>query len=227
MFKIKRRNTLVFSLVLILCFIGYLNYAVNKYASLETSSDFQEYEENKLAQNHISSENDNDHLSKETNSTEYIKTNEEEKSVSVVDSKGNPIEDMVTKTSKNISTTINSHVKKTNYFIESRLNMNLEREKMISLLNEMINNDRTDATNRKAAGDEKMKLIDVMSKEKIVENLVKAKGFEEALVFITDYSANIIVEKEKLNNADVAKILDIVIRETKFSAENIKISNKY
>ncbi|MCT4621556.1 MAG: SpoIIIAH-like family protein [Marinisporobacter sp.] len=227
MFKIKRRNVFVFSLVLVLCFIGYLNYAVNKYASLETSSDFQEYEENKLAQNFISSENSEDLLSEETNSNEYIETNEEGKSISVVDSKGNQIEDMVTKTSKNINTTINSNAKKTNYFIESRLNMNIEREKMISLLNEMINNDRTDAANRKAASDEKMKLIDVMSKEKIVENLVKAKGFEEALVFITDHSANIIVEKEKLNDADVAKILDIVIRETKFSPENIKISNKY
>ncbi|QZY56963.1 SpoIIIAH-like family protein [Crassaminicella profunda] len=229
MFRIKRRNVFVFSLVLVLCFIGYLNYAVNKYASLETSSDFEKYEENKLAQNFISSENANDSLSEETNSNEFIKINEEGKSVSVVDSKGNQIEDMVTETSKNIKDTINNNrnVKKTKYFIESRLNMNLERERMISLLNEMINNDRTDATNRKTASDEKMKLIDIMSKEKIVENLIKAKGFEDALVFITDYSINIIVEAEKLNDSDVAKILDIVIRETNFSADNIKISNKF
>ena len=71
-----------------------------------------------------------------------------------------------------------------------------------------------------------MKLIDYMSKEKVIENLIKAKGFEEALVFITDNSVNVIIEAEKLADSDVAKILDIVITETKVDIKNVKIQNK-
>jgi stage III sporulation protein AH len=67
----------------------------------------------------------------------------------------------------------------------------------------------------------------VMSREKIVENLIKAKGFEEALVFITDHSVHVIVETEKLTDSDMAKILDIVVRETNTPLDNIKILNKY
>ncbi|QXM06019.1 SpoIIIAH-like family protein [Crassaminicella indica] len=229
MFKIKRRNVFIFSLVLVLCFISYLNYAINKYASLETSNDFEKYEENKLAKVSITNENANEIVNEETSNHLNITTNEEAKDIAIVDSNNNQIADIVTETSENIKETMNNNynTKRTNYFIESRLNMDLEREKMITLLNEMINNDRTDDINRKAASDEKMKLIDIMSKEKIIENLIKAKGFEDALVFITDHSINVIVEAEKLTDSDVAKILDIVIRETKFSADNIKISNKF
>jgi stage III sporulation protein AH len=111
--------------------------------------------------------------------------------------------------------------------MESRLNTTIEREKIVGLLNEMINNEMTDENNRKAANDQKLKLIDIMNKEKIIENLIKAKGFEEALVFITDNSVNVIVEAEKLTDSDMAKILDIVMRETKVPFDNIKILNKF
>jgi len=120
-----------------------------------------------------------------------------------------------------------TNTKSSNFFIEARLNMNMEREKMIVLLNEIIDNDNTDKKNVIAANDEKMKLIDLMNKEKIVENLIKSKGFEDTVVFITDYSVNVIVETEQFADSDMAKILDIVMRETKVAIDNIKISNKF
>ncbi|WP_129597777.1 SpoIIIAH-like family protein [Anaerophilus nitritogenes] len=224
MFKIRGRNVLVLSLALTLCLIGYLNYAIGKYTALETSTEFQKYEEKKLAELHNEENVKDANLTIEsTDSNESIK-----EEMDVVDSSNCEVNDIIQKTSKNIKETINSQkVNRTNYFIESRLNMNLEREKMVSLLNEIINNDKTDEENTKAATNEKMKLIDIMNKEKIVENLIESKGFENALVFITDNSVNVIVEIEQLADSDVAKILDIVMRETKYSPEHIKISNKF
>ncbi|WP_053957123.1 SpoIIIAH-like family protein [Inediibacterium massiliense] len=219
MFKIRGRNVLVLSLAFTLCLIGYLNYAINKYTALETSTDFQKYEEEQLKQN---SKKENNPVE----STDPSETAKAEKNV--VDSSNQEINDIIQKTSKNIKESIHSQkVSKTNYFIESRLNMNLEREKMVSLLNEIINNDKTDEENRKAATNEKMKLIDIMNKEKVIENLIQSKGFEDALVFITENSVNVIVGIEQLADSDVAKILDIVMRETKYSPEHIKILNKF
>ncbi|TCO79189.1 SpoIIIAH-like family protein [Marinisporobacter balticus] len=231
MFKVKRRNILVISLVCVLCSIGYLNYAMNKYVSLETSNEFEKYEENKLSE--LTSKNENrevdEIVSGEIDQSAYVEYSDDTQVVEVIDSSDSQIEDIITETSKTINQSItnNQSIKRTNYFIESRMNMNAEREKMIVLLNEIINNDRTDESNRKAANDEKMELIDIMNKEKIIENLIKAKGFEETIVFITDHSVNVILEIEKLTDADVAKVLDIVMRETKFSTDNIKILNKF
>ena len=225
--RFNKRNILVFSLVMVLCFISYLNFAINKYSLLETSTDFEKYEENKLAEVYLEDEAQiNDPL-------EDIVMNEENgqqdlDAVRVVDSTENEISNLVRETSSNIVGSIsNSTVRRSNYFIEARLNTSIEREKMVVLLNEIINNDRTDDGNRKAANDAKMKLVDSMSKEKIIENLIKAKGFEEALVLITDNSVNVIVEAEKLADSDVAKILDIIMRETKVDVKNIKIQNKF
>lgn len=217
MFKIKKRNGLIFSLILVLCVISYFNYSINKYALLETSSELERYEENQLAE-----------ISLEV-VDEEADSQDTEKNVSVVDSKVNQVSDLVQESSANIEDTISNgiYTEENNYFIESRLNTSIEREKMIALLNEIISNEKTDEENRKAANNEKMKLIDVMNKESIVGNLIKAKGFEEAVVFITDNSVNVIVKSKELKDTDMAKILDIVFRETKMPLDNVKILNKF
>lgn len=229
MLKLKRRNYLILSLVAVLCFISYLNYAINKYSLLETSSEFARYEEIKLSEVH--SENEAYGKNKETGEQlpNPQSADPSDSGVAVIDSTQNQAKDLVSETSANIESSIISskNMKRTNYFMEARLNTTIEREKIVGLLNEMINNEMTDEDNRKAANDQKLKLIDIMNKEKIIENLIKAKGFEEALVFITDNSVNVIVEAEKLTDSDVAKILDIVMRETKVPFDNIKILNKF
>lgn len=74
------------------------------------------------------------------------------------------------------------------------------------------------------AQQQKLDLIACMETELTVENLVKAKGFSEVIVSIHSGSVNVIVGTEKLNDEQVAQILDIVLRETGETAENIKIS---
>ncbi|MDF2546470.1 MAG: hypothetical protein K0R93_1368 [Anaerosolibacter sp.] len=228
MYRFKRRNYLVLSLVAVLCFISYLNYAINKYSLLETSSEFARYEEIKLTEVDLA----DSELPSEEATEDGQSSAEEQKpksDISLVDSTDNHVEDLVSEASTTIASSITNSktIKRSNYFMESRLNTTIEREKIVGLLNEMINNEMTDENNRKAANDQKLKLIDIMNKEKIIENLIKAKGFEEALVFITDNSVNVIVEAEKLTDSDMAKILDIVMRETKVPFDNIKILNKF
>ncbi|MEW9123628.1 MAG: SpoIIIAH-like family protein [Thermotaleaceae bacterium] len=234
MFRIKRRNIFVGSLVLVLCFISYLNYAINKYSLLETSSEFQRYEINKLAEIDLEGQLAQEPEAAETMNEEmsYPLLDSEkvaEENIALIDSSGSAVADVVQETAVNIQSNIleRKNVKRSNYFIEARLNTGIEREKMVSMLNEIINNQLSDEGNRKAAGDAKMKLIDTMNKEKVIENLIKAKGFEDALVFITDNSVNVIVETEKLTDSDMAKILDIVTRETNVPFDNIKVLNKF
>ncbi|PAB60963.1 SpoIIIAH-like family protein [Anaeromicrobium sediminis] len=220
MFIIKKKNLFIFSLVILLCVISYLNYSINKFSLLETSQELEEYEENKLAENIELNEDEQLIVTKEP-TQEVVK--EADENLVVVDSNESKIKDIISETSKSIESDILTK-EKDNFFIESRLNINMEREKMLELLNEIIDNDKTDESSRKLANKEKMSIINTINKEKIVENLVRSKGFEDVVVFVTEHSVNVIVQTEELSNSDMAKILDIVTRETKAPMDNIKIN---
>ena len=76
------------------------------------------------------------------------------------------------------------------------------------------------------ATQQKLKIIGYMEKEKEIENLITTKGMPESLVLITDNAVNVTVNKAQLEQTDVAKICDIVIRETGRPASQIVIQSK-
>ena len=64
-----------------------------------------------------------------------------------------------------------------------------------------------------------------METELAIENLIKAKGFNDAIVIIHKDNVNVIIDKAELVPEEVA-ILDIVKRETEKDIDNIKIIPK-
>ena len=71
---------------------------------------------------------------------------------------------------------------------------------------------------------QKLTLVGCMESELNTENLIRAKGFEEVIVSMHNGSVNVIVDADALTDEQVAQILDIVLRETGETAENIKVS---
>ena len=71
---------------------------------------------------------------------------------------------------------------------------------------------------------QKLELVNAMETELTVENLVRSKGFADVIVSIHKGNVNVVVGADTLNDEQVAQILDIVLRETGKSAENVKIS---
>ncbi len=71
---------------------------------------------------------------------------------------------------------------------------------------------------------QKLELVNAMETELTVENLVRAKGFRDVIVSIHKGNISVVVGADSLNDEQVAQILDIVLRETGKSAENVKIS---
>ena len=84
-----------------------------------------------------------------------------------------------------------------------------------------------DGPEKNNATQQKLKIIDYMNKEKTVESLIENKGFPETLVLMTDNSVNVTVNKQELTQSDVAKIYDIVMRETGRNAGQIVIQSKF
>jgi stage III sporulation protein AH len=109
------------------------------------------------------------------------------------------------------------------FFIDYRLERDKVRSEQIEYLKEVIDNKDTVQEIRNEAQREMVAIVKMMEKELAVENLLKAKGFKDALIFIHENSINVIVDEENLTPEQVAQIQDIVIRETGEKLENIKI----
>lgn len=229
-FKFEKRKLIILSLVFVLVSISYLNYMVSKRSLLETSSDFREYEKKQLSQMNGEENSTTDVITHEGPSDDAAATSSitmAEKENNIVDSTKNELEDIIAVSNTNIQDSlVSNNLTKANYFLQAKIDIEIEREKTIERFDEIIDNQRVDEDSRKKAVDRKLKVIDVINKEKIVESLIKSKGYEDAVVFITDEGVYVTIQSEDLAQTDIAKILDIVTRETKYSIDNIKIQNK-
>ncbi len=69
-----------------------------------------------------------------------------------------------------------------------------------------------------------LKMTELSEQEMAIETLMASKGFSDAVVNLTEDSADIVVNAAELTDANRAQIEDIVTRKTEISPENIVIS---
>lgn len=244
-----RKNFAIVSLVLMLGLIGYVNYSLNQQALLETSSELEKYE---LTMMKESEELDNlfgekavfgedgieDVAEKDTvqddsiqEAEDGIEVGEEDKSddIVIVDSRSsNEATELAEASDSEIVETVTSKklMKSSSYFIESKLERDKKRGEMVTSLNNIINDRNTNEETRAEALNIKLNTITNTEKETFVESMIVAKGFDDAIVYLSDQSINIVVNSEKLTEKDVAQIVDIVKRETDIAMDDIIIMNR-
>lgn len=219
---IKKKTLLLVSLIIVLTIIGYINHTITKQALLETTSEYEKYEDKNLE---VVMTDENKTV--ETISNDYVQN--ENMDDTIIDSKNNTISSLSSKTEIEIeeSITKEENRKSNNYFVEYRLSRDKLRASLVERLNNIINNEMTDKDTRKKAQEEIIRIGKISEKEILIEGLIKAKGFEDALVFLKDDSVRVIVSADILSEQDVIKILEIVKSETKFEPSAIKIMKKY
>lgn len=114
----------------------------------------------------------------------------------------------------------------TDYFKSAAADRKNSREEALALLEDTLKSADSDS-DAKADAVTKMTLIaERMEKEAAIETLVKAKGFEKAVVVIGDDNVTVIVSAEELLPSQILQIQDAVTSQTEISLENIKIVNK-
>ena len=69
----------------------------------------------------------------------------------------------------------------------------------------------------------KIDLTKRMESETILESMVMASGYEDAVVTIADENTTVMVKADALTSDDVSKILTILVNETKVDATNVKV----
>lgn len=112
------------------------------------------------------------------------------------------------------------------YFIDEKIARENQRTIDKQTLNDIINNTNS---SKEAKGDAEKKLLNIVGNseiEMIVEALIKSKGFEDALVFITDSSANVTVKAKTMDSNQVSQIKNIVCRESGLAASKVMVQNR-
>ena len=110
------------------------------------------------------------------------------------------------------------------YFVKTRLDRENMYSKMLESYEKIINNDQITSDQKAIAVQE----IDNINKYKngimISENLIKNKGFKDAVILINNNSVSVVVKKDILVETDIVKIQNIIETKLGFKIENISIS---
>lgn len=111
------------------------------------------------------------------------------------------------------------------YFDNARLTRQQARDNALSILQETMDDESAQQTVRDQAAESITTMATATVAEAQIENLVTAKGYADCVAFIGENSVSVVVSAQEggLTDSDVARITDIVMGETEFAANQIKI----
>lgn len=110
------------------------------------------------------------------------------------------------------------------FFIDYKIERDKSRSEHVSMLENISNNDDSDTETKNMAQQEVINLVKLSEKEMIIENLIRAKGFNDAIVFIHDGYVNVVIDANQLTTSQAAQIQDIVNKESGVDLQNISIA---
>ena len=98
------------------------------------------------------------------------------------------------------------------------------RAKNKETLMELINNGQIPDTEKQAAIQSMIRMTEISEKENAAETLLRAKGFVDPVVSITEDQVDVVVNAVTLTDPERAQIEDIVKRKTEVGANGIVIT---
>lgn len=112
----------------------------------------------------------------------------------------------------------------TEYIADVQLSREQIRAKNKDTLLELINNEGITEDQKQDAVNRMVALTEIAEKENAAETLLKAKGFVNPVVSITDGQVDVVISASAIDDAQRAQVEDIVKRKTEVSADNIIIT---
>lgn len=198
----KSRNIIIVVMVLVIVAVAYLNYALAK--NRPDDSGYQTL----VGDADTTESDENAVVSKPDNITVDLTTDQKE------DEPGSIV--MVSDIEEGTET----------FFRDFRFERERARSKEIEYIKSITDDDKTADDIRKEAQQRLLDITKIMEQELVVEQLIKAKGFKDAVVLFSEGSVNVVVGKDGLSKDEVAVILEVVRRETGVEASAVKITPK-
>lgn len=130
------------------------------------------------------------------------------------------------KSAKTASTTINDASSQTvSFFTSYRTARDSSRQESFMYYDSIIQSETASAAAISSAESKREELAGFAESELVLEGLIKAKGFEDAVVTISTANVNVIVKKNgEVDATDAAQILSIITEETGVTASKVIIT---
>lgn len=193
--KINKKQIVMLTLSLIVCVAVYLNWRF-----------LQGGEYNNIKETSVSGENsENQNPDSESENNKKDKDEENKKllgEAQYVSSAGTSVDE---------------------YFTGSRLTRRQSKDEAIEMLQAVVNNESSSAESVEKANAEIRAIAQDTELEGTLENLIKAKGFKDCVVFISSDVVNVVVSSDGLSPEQAAQINELVASHTKMPTSKIKI----
>ena len=213
--KILKRNQIVVAVIaLMLVTAGYLNFAnQNKESNLIPTSSAADSELMAgIGDAQLVSANE----TKENNQTQNETVENTENDATTNKTK----ED----TASNI--TQNTSAQEDSYFAQSRLDRDKMYSQMLDNYQKILETNNLSSEEKKTAQEEIKRINNEKNAIMIAENLIKTKGFQDIVIFVNNGNVTGVVQKDKLDEKDIAQIQNIITRELNAKTNKINISGK-
>lgn len=199
----KRNQMIIAALAVMIAAAGYLNYSGTLFPgeedSLETSGDLANQELLDISEEDL------------TVSSEDIESQDSEDG----NVEGTPGEAVLTSAGAD------------GMVAEAKVAREQVRAQNKEALLEIIDNENLSDAQKQEAVDQMVAMTELAEKEVAAETLLASKGFSDAVVSLTEDSADVVVNASELTDANLAQIEDIVTRKTEIPAQNIVITPVY
>ena len=224
-FNYKNRGFIVLSLSLMLIAVGVVNYQLSKDSTLSVSDEFKAYEQAQIDKN--SSDKDTTLVDSIKGKVTVDDSEKDSTKTTETTNENSSVENLAKETSKEIAKTLNSkeNMESDTYIVDMKMTREKQRNSLTEQLNEIINNPSTADAAKVEASNMKVSIVKNSDTELQIENLLLAKGYDEAIVFIDGDKANVVVNMEEIKQNDATKIFDIVSNQSGINRENIKLTN--
>ena len=225
--RIFKKNQIIISVVaLMLIAAGYLNYSSQiseEVANRKTEEgyDYAGIGDAKLVDSElvVGEENNIKETMANNSSEDTNNVNTKEENIT------NENENIANNTSENNTVETNANGEE-DYFTSSKLQRENMYSQMLETYQKILENTAIPETQKSISSQEIANINNKKNAIMIAENLIKTKGFEDAVIFVNDDSVSVVVKAEKLEQNQIAQIQNIISRELTTEITKIHISTK-
>lgn len=114
--------------------------------------------------------------------------------------------------------------KQSNYFSEARTSREESQDKVVNIAKEVLEKSDSSEKAKESAEIQAEKIETYITYQTNIENLLKAKGFTDALCCITEEGCTVVVPKNDMQDDSPMIIKDVVFGQTGIDFDNITIT---
>ena len=109
------------------------------------------------------------------------------------------------------------------YFAEAKVTRQRSRDESVETLKTMMADAAVDPDIKAEMALKAAEIAQSIETEGKIENLIKAKGFEDCMVYYDTEQVDVVVRSDGLEPEQVAQMKEIILQETQVPVENISI----